>query len=424
MTNTLPTDRPSVILDHVIPYDDVQPVFIVGSVRSGTSAIMNGLRRGVGIRGFNEGNFAKLMPELLDLVTKHFENEDYVGRPQMVMNLQPNLVANGIKNLFGAVFIGALGRGRWVDKTPGGSMVRACPLLLEIFPRARFIFCKRRGIENMLSRQRKFPAIPFVKHCRNWVDTMEQWQSVRDAVGDSKLEVDQRDMALDTAGVAARVSEFLELSAEESENFKTALTSVRMEQTRPAQDSDYIPLEETGWSAEEIDTFVDICGDVMRAYGYPLQIAGRFGDPKPFHFFVPVTNDFVERRNLPSGGRGLSAPDSRTLALYPNGTSQAPAAVSYRSIDMTLFRSFSSRIRMAGTVGRKGMFRFSIEQGADRSVVFCAERAVEGEDVDSWAITLPPLSGVHDVVLSNWIAGEENPQPSARATWIDPALTG
>ena len=114
----------------------------------------------------------------------------------MLGSVPEEFLAIGIKNLFGKVFTETMGTGRWVDKTPGGtSMVEACPSLLEIFPRATFIFCKRRGIENVLSRLNKFKGGAFEAHCQGWAQTMETWLQVAPLLGQSAIEVDQTDMA-------------------------------------------------------------------------------------------------------------------------------------------------------------------------------------------------------------------------------------
>jgi hypothetical protein len=390
---------------------------------------MNALREGAGIKGFNEGNVAHLLPALIEAVERHFARFRPPGdpgrRPTMVANLPASVVVNGIKNVFGAAFMRTFGEGRWLDKTPGGkSMVRACPVLREIFPRARFIFCKRRGVENILSRQRKFPDVAFVNHCRNWAETMMEWHAVRESLGASYVEVDQRDMALDPAGVALRLGGFLELSETELEAVRAALSAVRLEQTRPAQDSSYIDIEDTGWTAEEQGIFVEMCGDAMRAYDYPLGATGHAPDRSEFRFFVTDAERAVQKRNLPFGRRGFVALDPHRFAIHPNGTEAAPAGVSYRSIDLTPFREFSSRIRIAGKAGGAVMFRFSIERGAGNSVVFAEERTVTGEGAQSWTIELPRLAGQYDVVLSNWIAGCTTAQPAIRALWMNAKLSG
>src|SRR5687767_11132337 len=160
-----PSGRPAM---EVVRYPAAVPIFVVGSVRSGTSAMMHALRDGAGIRGFNEGVLAQLMPVLLAAIGNHYGT--FNQKPTTMLGSVPReFLENGIKNLFGRAFVETMGTGRWLDKTPGGApMINACPTLLEIFPEAKFIFCKRRGVENVLSRQRKFPGRSVEAHCEGW----------------------------------------------------------------------------------------------------------------------------------------------------------------------------------------------------------------------------------------------------------------
>src|SRR5688572_12819149 len=118
--------------------------------------MMAALRDGAQIRGFNEGVLAHLLPTLMSDVQQHYLRHN--EKPSTMLGSVPEeFLTTGIKNLFGRAFIETMGTGRWLDKTPGGAkIVETCPSLLEIFPNATFIFCKRRGIENVLSRQNKF----------------------------------------------------------------------------------------------------------------------------------------------------------------------------------------------------------------------------------------------------------------------------
>ena len=91
----------------------------------------------------------------------------------------------------------------WVDKTPNVDMIRLAPTLLRLWPKAKFIYMKRRGIENLMSRLRKFPdTITFHTHCADWAESMEVWEKVRTQLGRSSIEVDQRHMLSESDAVA------------------------------------------------------------------------------------------------------------------------------------------------------------------------------------------------------------------------------
>ena len=84
----------------LVQYPQALPVFIIGSVRSGTSAMMSALREGAQIRGFNEGVLAHLLPGLLDVVREHYSIMQQ--KPMTMLGSVPEeFWSNSIKNLFG-----------------------------------------------------------------------------------------------------------------------------------------------------------------------------------------------------------------------------------------------------------------------------------------------------------------------------------
>src|ERR1700691_4163884 len=90
-------------------------------------------------------------------------------------------------------------------------MIYAAPVFTQMWPSAVFVFAKRRAIENILSRTRKFPSVPFKDHCASWSEAMSAWRSVRDG-GVQAIEVDQFDLAHHPAREAERLGAFLDLS--------------------------------------------------------------------------------------------------------------------------------------------------------------------------------------------------------------------
>jgi len=237
----------------LVQYLQALPVFIVGSVRSGTSAIMAALREGAQIPGFNEGVLAHLLPALLSVVREHYSKQHQ--KPMTMLGSVPEeFLATGIKNLFGKAFVETMGEARWLDKTPGGaSIIAACPSLLEIFPNAKFVYCQRRGIENVLSRQSKFGG-DFEVHCQSWASTMEAWLEVSPQLGAAALAVDQRDMALEPDAVGGRLAAFLGLSQAQRDGIGEVLRGRRLEQTRARQDDVPIRLARSEEHTSELQS--------------------------------------------------------------------------------------------------------------------------------------------------------------------------
>ena len=386
----------------LIRHDDVLPTFVIGSVRSGTSAIMMSLRQGAGIRGFNEGVLAHLLPRLVSAVQQHYamHHEHHAAMPGPAPE---QIVITGLKNLFGKAFVETMGTGRWLDKTPGGaSIVEACPSLLEIFPRATFIFCKRRGIENVLSRQNKFKGREFEVYCQGWAQAMEAWLQMAPLLGRSAIAIDQTDMAVKPEQVAAEIAGLLKLGAEQREGIATVLRGNRLEQTRAVRDDTPVALHETGWSNEEQDTFRRVCGPMMVAYGYDMGEAGATSTKSPgYQFFVPITDGIVRREN--SDRRACRSLDAMRFKIDANPAGHAPAGVRHSRVDVSPYRTFSAEVRAVGRGVRDTdgiIFRFALSRSDNGALAYEAERKVRLGPPSDWVCALPPLSGIHDAVLS------------------------
>jgi hypothetical protein len=161
----------------------------------------------------------------------------------------------------------------WIDKTPTRDMVQSVPVLAETWPKARFVFMKRRGLENLMSRLRKFPAIGFEAHCVDWAAIMYDWRKVRSSVPGKFVEIEQRSLLLDPVGWAERVGAVIGLDEAEIRALGARLSSERAEMTDPTAQI-FADISETGWSAEMIEMFRATCGPEMDAYGYTYD--GRY----------------------------------------------------------------------------------------------------------------------------------------------------
>jgi hypothetical protein len=73
-------------------------------------------------------------------------------------------------------------------------MVHASVLMKELWPNARFIFIKRRVIENVLSRQRKFPEDTTERHYSDWTAVMTAWLAVHGMLAAAALEIEHRQL--------------------------------------------------------------------------------------------------------------------------------------------------------------------------------------------------------------------------------------
>src|SRR3954469_5424274 len=168
------------------------PVFIIGSPRSGTSALIGALL-GVGYNGYREGNFLQLMPMIGAMIDRHFATFGQDGAEVLVTHVDPKALKEAINEVF-AGFVNRLHPNPpWVDKSGNPEMIGAIPALMKLWPDSHFVFAKRRAIENIVSRLKKFSQHNFEYHCRDWARNMQAWRIMRDNVPKaSRLEVDQQ----------------------------------------------------------------------------------------------------------------------------------------------------------------------------------------------------------------------------------------
>lgn len=153
-----------------------------------------------------------------------------------------------------------------LDKTPTIEPLHALPHIEATWPDARFVFCRRRGIDNVMSKQRKWPDRPFENHCREWAAVNDAWDEKKNGLCGSWIEVDFFDLVRDVQGVAGRVGALLHLTEEE-----IALVANRLRGARPQTTSEiarYTALSDTGWTEEQSNLFTRICGPTMERSGY------------------------------------------------------------------------------------------------------------------------------------------------------------
>ncbi len=146
-------------------------------------------------------------------------------------------------------------------------MVRSAPLMLEMWPNARFIFLKRRVIENIISRRRKFPQDTLQNHYLDWVDVLSAWHGVREQLGSTAMEAEHLHMARHNDVFSAEVSTFLGLTPGQAETLRLTLASDHPEQTsdRVGQSA---KLQSLGLQPDEERELRKACDPIMQAFGY------------------------------------------------------------------------------------------------------------------------------------------------------------
>lgn len=243
------------------------PVFIVGAARSGTSAIHRALSKCTGWPSFGEGHVFPLAEELVRTVSNYRARADFIS-PMGVSLLPQSVWTRALVSYFRELYQVSFSGKVWIDKTPGLPIIRLLPLIKECWPNVRFVFMKRRGIENVESALRKFPSVSFVAACDEWAGCMEGWFQVRSDLDGHFIEIDQFDMEVRPEFVADRLSGFLGLERDQGKCLSHELKTEFPELGKSRTMGKAMSLQSTEWSGQQTEYFSRRCSEVMTSCGY------------------------------------------------------------------------------------------------------------------------------------------------------------
>jgi len=247
---------------------DVTPIFVLGAARSGTTVVTQALRRLSRFEGSEEGHLLDLLAHLSVSLNQFYNQKfDELTRNTMVARVPKVYFDDALDEMFGHVAEKLYNKPFWVEKTPISNSVFLAPRYRKIWPNAKFIFMKRRGIENVRSRKRKFPKVDFTTHCSEWASTMQAWRDVRARLSGCAIEIDQQYVAEQPQAAGAYIGAFLGLERMETERISEFFASERPQRTR---DNLLSPgtTGEAAWDQSEWAIFNEICGETMLDYHY------------------------------------------------------------------------------------------------------------------------------------------------------------
>jgi hypothetical protein len=250
------------------------PVFVLGAARSGTSAVAQALLKLGRFKGHQEGHLLDMLAHLSVALDKFYDekgDELAPGRDTMVSSVPWNYFQSSLDAMFIETVRTLFPDGSWVDKTPNSNMIHLAPRFLRIWPHSRFIFMKRRFLENAASRATKFPGVGFRRNCREWSESMAAWLSVRDQLHGAAIELDQKFLKEQPDVAAESISRLLQLTGNEKERLGQAFKYDYPERTSPNQPV-AVDITSMGWQPEQIQDYEHFCAPVMEPYGYSTDV--------------------------------------------------------------------------------------------------------------------------------------------------------
>jgi hypothetical protein len=257
----------------------------VGSPRSGTSALVSVLS-GVGYHGYLEGNFLTVLHHIESAVDKFFDWNPETDPNVLLANVNKHDLKRRLFETVRTVENDLNPEDPWFDKTGTPEMTAAIPIVRELWPNSVFVFAKRRGIENIISRLKKFPNESFEYHCANWARHMAVWRHIRKQLPtECFIEIEQRDMIQEPERTARDLCAFLQVPASTVTPARPSfggattildaalyvLTTQRPQETAEGTASRTVSLADTEWTAEQKATFLDHCETEMNEFGYTMD---------------------------------------------------------------------------------------------------------------------------------------------------------
>lgn len=365
----------------------------------------------VGWPGYGEGHIFDLLVKLVQCCEyKIHEDPLLIGRSdRAVDNFPLSQLTAGFLQYFEDFFYQRFGPS-WTDKTPGPEAIKIVPVLLRLFPRAKFIFCQRRGLDVVLSASRRFnnEVSTLYQSCDQWVDCMLTWADLPPLVRSASFVVEHRYLVDSPSQTAAKLADFLNLDKALAEILCKSFFN-HPEQTQ----FEYHPakLSELDWPEELKAYFVEKAGFAMTAFGYGMEhpFIGK-AEAKPIHFSkdprnVDLSSDLTLYKYL-----GINR-----FLLHPGPDFDFPTAIRFKKLEIGAARYLAASASVENHQSAEIMCGMQILTDYDQVLAECMTTCVWRREA-MMSIEIPESHPIVDVVVWSKMA---DPRFSNNYAWCN-----
>jgi hypothetical protein len=254
-----------------VPLDMIEFLYVLGSTRSGTSALRNGLAE-TRYAGYGEGHLAPILNDVINAVRYHKTDGLGADVPGNGLNqLHVNIVLRHLFHGYEQYVVNEIGSRHLMDKTPTITPIQMAPDLNTFHQKPYFLHCARRHLDNVQSKIKKFPSRNLEQHCREWAECNMAWLRSKEKLDGNFVDFDFYDLVTDTDAIVKRIGKYLDLKEEDVAAFTAYLVSQRPQANADRDLTQFLKLSEVDWTDDEKQAFIDICGPVGQLLGYGME---------------------------------------------------------------------------------------------------------------------------------------------------------
>jgi hypothetical protein len=252
----------------------MNPIFIMGNPRSGSSALTSCLKNVLNIQGYNEGHFLKYINNYKETTDKIFNNLSiHEKNPNVTMgNINRDKFFKNILQSFKQTYESLFDNSKlyWLDKTPG--CLRQIEYLLFLWPNSKFIMLKRRSLENIKSRTLKFLHRSFEEHCREWNSNMISWYNFDKTIILNKnyIEIEHYDMLFNLNKISNDLIKLLPEYSDKKQGIIDFFSSKYPESTT-GKKPEILDIDTIDWTDDQKNIHYKICSKTLELYNYSLN---------------------------------------------------------------------------------------------------------------------------------------------------------